>query len=257
MPKIDDLEAVPRRVLNIFYVLDTSGSMQGESIDTLNSAMKDTMNILSEQAASNADAQLKVAVLQFNSGCDWLQPNGPEDAEDFVWSNIQANGITDMGHALKELDSKLTKEAYLKSMTGTYLPVIIFMTDGGSTDDYKSALNNIRKNKWFKRSTKVGFAFGSNPDKKMIAEVVGNSEAVIATADLELFSRLIKFVSTTSSMMCSKVQTNNADVTGADIVKVAADEIGDNPDVQIGAGDGIVVNVPVDTDDDWGDDDWN
>ncbi|MBQ4126313.1 MAG: hypothetical protein II595_10205, partial [Desulfovibrio sp.] len=37
------------------------------------------------------------------------------------------------------------------------------------------------------------------PDKKMISEVVGNSEAVINTSDLSLFRRLMKYVSVTSS----------------------------------------------------------
>lgn len=249
MPKIDELEAIPRRVLNIFYVLDTSRSMNGKPIDTLNSAMKETINILSEQAKTNADAMLKIAVLEFNSGCEWLQPSGPEEAEDFVWNNLQAKGITDMGHALAELDSKLSKDVYLKSMTGSYSPIIIFMTDGAPTDNYKKYLERIRQNKWFRRSTKIGFALGHNPDVQMIAEIVGNSEAVLSTSDLSTFSRLIKFVSTTSSMMCSVVKSPSDEVTGADIVKLAVDQE-DSDKVTIGTDDTFIDNY-----DDFDDDD--
>lgn len=258
MPNINELEVMPRRVLNIFYVLDTSGSMVGAPIGTLNDAMGETIEILSTQAKKNADAQLKIAVLEFNSGCRWLQPSGPEDATDFLWQDLKAGGITDMGAALKELGSKLTKDAYLSSTTGSYLPVIIFMTDGGATDDYDKALRDIRKNKWFARATKIGFALGEDPDKKMIADVVGNTEAVLATADLELFARLIKFVSTTSSMLCSSSQVTKEDVKGSDIVDLALKEEGNHVDLSVGTGDDYTVDLPeIDEDDDWGDDDWD
>lgn len=260
MPNINELEAMPRRVLNIFYVLDTSGSMEGAAIGTLNSAMSETIEILSQQAKKNADAQLKIAVLQFNSGCGWLQSSGPEDAEDFIWEDLTAGGLTDVGSALMELNNKLSKDEYLSSMTGSYLPVIIFMTDGEPTDDYKKSLGVIRENKWFARATKIGFALGEGPNKKIIAEVVGSTEAVIATADLELFSRLIKFVSTTSSMLCSTSHTAEEGVTGANIVQMAVNEIGEDSDVTVGTGDDIILDYMSDEssfDDDWGGDDWD
>lgn len=255
MPKIDDLDIKPRRALNLFYVLDTSNSMTGDSIDTLNTAMQTTIEVLADHALKNADAQLKISVLEFNSGCEWLQPDGPEDAVDFIWTGVTAKGITDMGHALDELNSKLTKDEYLKSSTGAYLPIIIFMTDGFATDNYKKHLDIIRKNRWFAHATKIGFALGDNPDKQMIAEIVGNSEAVLATKDLDIFSRLIKFISTTSSMMCSSVDENSGNVSGADIVKIAVEEIGDNAKLYVGADDFVVDLFDEDFDDndtDWG-----
>lgn len=254
MPNLNELEEIPRRSLNIFYVLDTSGSMNGQPIKYLNTAMRDTVSILSEQAQTNADAQLKIAVLEFNSGCDWIQKNGPEDAEDFQWVDLQAKGITDMGHALEELNKKLSKNEYLKNTSGLFLPIIIFMTDGGATDNYKKQLDLIRKNKWFARATKIGFALGDAPDVQMIAEVVGNSEAVITTNNLEVFSKFIKVVSVTSSMMCSATSVSSEDVQGADIVKSVTDNE-ENKNFKVGSDD---VNVDVTYDDEiWNDTGWD
>lgn len=256
MPNLNDLEEIPRRSLNIFYVLDTSGSMQGEPISYLNTAMRETVSILSEQALTNADAQLKIAVLEFNSGCDWIQKNGPEDAEDFQWIDLQARGITDMGHALEELNGKLSKNGYLSSATGLFLPIIIFMTDGGATDNYKKQLDLIRGNKWFARATKIGFAFGESPDIRMISEVVGNSEAVITTKDLDVFAKFIRVVSVTSSMMCSATSVSTDDVQGVDVVKSAIENDPDqNQNYQVGS-DEFKVDVKYD-DSMWEDDDWD
>lgn len=221
MPSIRDLNETPRRELHIFYVLDTSGSMTGTPIATLNGAMTETLEVLRQQAMSNADALVKVAVLEFNSGCRWLQPKGPEELGDFIWEDLKAGGLTDMGAALKELDSKLSRNAFLNSMTGAYLPVIIFMTDGYATDDYKKALDQIRQNKWFARGTRIGFAVGDEADTAMISEIVGTSEAVVKTDDLELFARMLKFASVTASMMCSTSRTSSDPVSGKVILDKA------------------------------------
>lgn len=224
MPSTKFLGKTPRKVLPVFYVLDTSGSMEGERIAALNKAMGETTWALSQQAEKNADALVKIAVLEFNSGCQWVQPEGPEDMEDFIWSDLSAGGMTDIGRALKELDDKLSPDKFLQSDTGMCLPVIIFMTDGFATDNYKKALEQIRKNKWFVHGTKVGFAIGDNPDIAMIADVVGDSAAVIYTEDMEKFASQLKFVTATASQMCSISRTSAEKVTGSSVVERAVAE---------------------------------
>lgn len=217
---------VPRKELHVFYVLDTSGSMEGTKISTLNHAMEETIEALRTLAKSNADAKLKIAVMEFNSGCKWITSNGPEDLEeDFEYEYLEAGGLTDIGAALKELNFKLDRNEFLSSMTGALMPVIIFMTDGYATDDYAKELEEIRKNRWFSRGTKIGFALGDDPDVKMLSSVVGNNEAVIRTSDLDLFKRLMKFVSVTSSMLVSKPSTPETASTGAEIVKMAKNDL--------------------------------
>lgn len=218
MPSTINLTKAPRRDLCVFYVLDTSGSMKGTPIATLNRAMIETVDILKQRAKSNADALLKIAVLEFNTECAWLQEKGPEEMQHFYWEDLNAGGLTEMGAALEELDSKLSRNAFLKSNTGAFLPVIVFMTDGFATDDYRKALMHIRQNKWFTHAMKIGFAVGDEADAGMIAEIVGNCEAVIKTDDLELFAKLIKFASVTATMMSSTSRTSDAIVTGKDVI---------------------------------------
>lgn len=238
MPNINELEEAPRKEMHVFYVLDTSGSMSGTKISMLNRCMEESIDALTELAKSNADAKLKIAVLEFNTGCKWVTSNGPESLEeDFVWDSLSAGGLTDIGAALTELNSKLSRHAFLNSMTGALMPVIIFMTDGWATDNYQKALDEIRNNRWFRRATKIGFAVGEDHevDLTMLASVVGNSEAVIKTSDLELFRRLMKFVSVTASMLVSQSSTTKTESTGADIVKMAKEsgEITDKEIVKI------------------------
>lgn len=138
------------------------------------------------------------------------------------------------------------------------MPVIIFMTDGNATDDYQKALQEIRKNRWFARGTKIGFAIGDDPDYKMLSSVVGNSEAVIKTTDLELFKRLMRFVSVTASMLVSQSATTNAVNTGGDIIRQAKQEMDIPSDVTVALDQAEYDPEPVWDEEDtgWDDGDW-
>lgn len=252
-------EGTPCKDLHIFFILDTSGSMEGAKIATLNRAMGETVNALKKLAKKNGDAKLKIAVMEFNTGCKWVTSNGPEDLEDednFVWDDLKEGGLTDVGAALTELDSKLSRTAFLGSMVGALMPVIIFMSDGHNTDNYEAALENIRRNKWFAYGTKIGFALGDDADVKMIASVVGDSEAVIQTSDMNTFEKLMKFAAVTSSMLNSESHTTRVGTTGADVLKKGIqDGMLDSKDISHLPQNSY--NPEPDPDDDWDEADWD
>ncbi len=226
MPRTDSRGGAMRPELHVFYVLDTSGSMRGNPIGRLNRAMEETVTAMQQVAAHNSNAQVKIAVLEFNSTCRWIQPAGPEDLEDFFWQDLAASGLTCVGAALRELNDKLSRNAFLSSMSGAYLPVIVFMTDGFANDDYEPELQRILQNRWFAKATRVGFAIGKNPDTEMIAKLTGDSEAVIRTDDLGVFARLLRFVSVSASTLASNSHTADSSVSGAEAVRVALGNAG-------------------------------
>lgn len=216
-----DAAPVARKVLPIIYVLDTSGSMSGEKIAKVNEAMNETFDVLKEISADNADAEVKINVLSFSSGAEWIYPS-LISLEDYYWNDLNAGGLTDIGDALNELNDKLSRSSMLVSSTGFCIPVIIFMSDGAPTDNWEKALLEINQtNKWFSHATKIAFAVGDDADKEVLGRVVGrltkdgnivpNSEAVIQTKDVETLKKLIKVVSTTASMVNSKSRTTSAD----------------------------------------------
>ena len=89
---------------------------------------------------------------------------------------------------------------------------------------------------------------------------VGNSEAVIKTTDLELFKRLMKFVSVRASMIASQSHTTKSEIGGEAIVKAAKDELGLSNDVTPNLKDNEynkepAPNISDDYEDD-GDTDW-
>lgn len=84
MGLLDDVVSVPRRTMTLFFVIDTSGSMAGNKIGAVNDAVENVLPMLDEISASNPDAEIKVAALEFSSGCNWLYDE-PKLASEFVW----------------------------------------------------------------------------------------------------------------------------------------------------------------------------
>ena len=130
MSLLDNVAPAPRKVMTLFYVVDTSGSMCGSKIGSVNSAMEEAITSdLPEISAANDDAEIKVAIMQFSSGCSWITPqSGPIAIGDVIWNDLNAGGVTDLGAACKELDKKLSRNEYLNSQTGAYAPVILLFS---------------------------------------------------------------------------------------------------------------------------------
>ena len=214
------LEGVTKKELHVFYVLDISGSMSGAPITALNDAMRDTIAELAEISATSNEAALKIAVLTFDNNVVWVTQgnNGLEDAEDFIWTDLTAGGLTYLGAALRELNQKLSRNEMMSSATGNKIPVIIFMSDGQPNDAWIDALDALKENKWFKAAIKIAFALGDDADCDVLAKVVGGSEAVIKTNDLDVFKKLIQIVSVTSSLVSSQSKLSDEETTGGSIV---------------------------------------
>jgi len=202
MSFIDNVE-IPRKTMVLFFVVDTSGSMYGDKIGALNDAIRETVPDLKDLSENNADAKIKIATLQFDTYIKWLTSE-PIDSENFIWNDLQAGGLTSLGAALLELKDKLSTKKFMKEAVGSFAPVIILLSDGAPTDDYKTALDEIKRNNWFKHAIKVAIAIGGDADKNVLAEVVGSPEAVIDVHSKDALKKLIRFVSVTSSQVNSK-----------------------------------------------------
>ena len=80
---------VARRTMTLFFLVDTSGSMDGSKIGTLNSAVEEVIPEIRKISGENADAAIKIAVLKFSSGARWITPV-PMDAGNFEWKSSSA-----------------------------------------------------------------------------------------------------------------------------------------------------------------------
>ncbi len=189
--------------MTLFFMVDKSGSMCGTKIGAVNDAIANALPIISDISNSNPDAEIKVAALEFSNGVDWLYDT-PKDANDFIWQDVEAGGLTSLGEACRELNKKLSRSGLMKTASGSFAPVIILISDGEPTDDYMSSLSVLKTNAWFKSAIKIAIAIGNDANTDILTEFTGSKEAIYYTHNIEALKQVIRTVAVTSSQIGSK-----------------------------------------------------
>lgn len=241
-------DEIPRKMMVLFFVIDTSGSMSGVKMGEVNSAIEEILPELKDISDSNPDAEVKIAILSFNSEVRWITPEtGPVDPGVYLWRDLNANGVTRMGAAFEELESKLHGDKFMKSATSSYAPVIFLMSDGMPTEteeQFQSGLNKLKANKWFKSGIKVALGIGQDADLDVLEAFTGTKEAVLQTNNVKKLKAMIQFVSVTSSQIASQSVSGGIKDDGS--VKTKQEQVQEQ-----------IQNFVTDNLDDLDDDEWD
>lgn len=185
------------RPLHFFWVVDTSGSMYGEKIGAVNYAIQSTIPEMNDAASNNPNAQLLVRTLRFSTGASWITTI-PVPIEDFAWDDLDAGGVTDMGKAFEMLAAQLT----IPPMSDRALPpVIVLLSDGQPTDNYKKQLDKLLHLPWGKKAVRIAISIGQDADDSVLEEFTGNRELVLQANNPEALVKMIKWASTAASMV--------------------------------------------------------
>ena len=161
------------RPLHFFWVCDCSGSMQSDGkIQSLNNAIKEAIPHMQKAADENPNAQVLVRVLKFSDGAQWHVAE-PTPIADFRWTDLKAEGMTDMGRALSVLGEQLK----IPPMTDRALPpVLVLISDGQPTDDFEAGLKFLMEVPWARRAVRIGIAIGNDADHETLRKFIAHPE---------------------------------------------------------------------------------
>lgn len=214
-----------RRPLQFIWILDCSGSMQGNKIESLNYAVQSAIEPMQKVANDNPNAQVFVRVICFSDGAQW-EISQPTDIHDFKWRDLDADGVTDMGKALTMVAEALS----MKNMPDRGLPpVLVLVSDGQPTDDYASALKALMKEPWGKRAVRIAVAIGDDADADVLRAFIGNPEIAPLTAhNSEDLKNKIKWASTAPLKAASSPASHVGGDSGSRI-KIDIPQPGDTP----------------------------
>ena len=146
------------KMLVVLFVVDCSRSMDGDRIMAVNAALTEVKSTLQDIKNDNG-LDLKMAIMSFTSSAKWeLQLT---DIDEVSLENLRTRpGLTEYGNAFHELNKVLRKEQFMKHTGKIAPPAIMFLTDGGPTDDYESDLEELLKNGWFANASRSAVLLG-------------------------------------------------------------------------------------------------
>ncbi len=183
------------RRLPVYFLLDTSGSMNGEPIQALNNALSGMINSLRSDA--QASETLWISIITFDRAVNEVSPLTELPLFQLPEITCPQSGPTNTGKALELLFEKVTNEVKKGSPTqkGDWRPLLFVFTDG-KPSDIQLYTEMIPKIKSLNFGSIVGCAAGSLADDSKLKEIA-DTVVHLDTADSSTLKQFFKWVSDT------------------------------------------------------------
>lgn len=196
------------RRLPVYLVLDTSGSMTGEPIESLKNGVQVLISSLRQDPYALETAWL--SVITFSTSAQQLVPL--TELSTFQMPDLQAAGTTSLGEALRLLAQKVDTEVArtTSEQKGDWKPLVFIMTDGEPTDDWQRGLDEYRKRKF---GMVIACAAGQGANTNVLKQVT-DTVVQLDTADSSTIKSFFKWVSASISTGSQKVESGGQEVTG-------------------------------------------
>lgn len=184
---------ISQRPLDVIYMIDTSGSMEGDKIQAVNKAMHELETMLKEEARKNPSAQVNVRIMTFGGNtARWHTDKTP--IENFQYKDIyNVDGMTPLGSALNILCMTLDTD---KMPSRGLKPIIVLLSDGWPNDTWEPNMKKLLGMPWGNKALKVAIAIGNGADRNILGQFTTDKNLVLEAnnpADLKYF---IKWTST-------------------------------------------------------------
>ena len=203
--------SLAKRPLQFIWIVDCSGSMQGKKIESLNLAIKESIKPMQDVADDNPNAEVLVRVIKFSDGAQW-HVSQPTEAHSFKWTDLDADGLTDMGKALTMLADALKVE---KMPQRGLPPVLVLVSDGQPTDDFNGGLKALMDQPWGTKAARIGVAIGEDADLDVLQKFIGNAEVKpLVASNVQDLVKKIKWASTVPLKAASNPASRTKDTSG-------------------------------------------
>lgn len=206
------------RRLPIYIAVDTSGSMQGEAIQSVNVGLQSMLHALRQDP--HALDTVHLSLITFDLKATELVPLTPLDQVQLPEISTPKSGATFMGEALALIADRVKRDVIrgTPDRRGDWRPMLFLMTDGKASDLAKfEEMVPIIKNLAFGKI--IACAAGpkaKTEDLKKLTDTVVSLD----TTDSSAFTSFFQWVSASVG-----IGSSNAGTAGADTLPPPPDEM--------------------------------
>ena len=192
------------RALPVILLLDGSGSMAGEKIDTLNAAVNEM--ITSFKSGAQNEVAIQIAIITFSGGgANYAVPLSA--VSDIAEVALRANGATPMGAALRMAKDLIEDKETISSKS--YRPAVVLVSDGMPNDEWQGAMSGFIKSGRSSKCDRFAMAIGGDADRGVLGMFLEGSEnQVFEAQDAGKIKDFFRFVTMSVSVRSKSKNPN-------------------------------------------------
>jgi len=201
----------------VLLLLDTSGSMSGEPIKTLNEAVE--AMIAEFKKAETMETFIKLSIITFGNNGVELHTT-LEEVSKIKFKPLTTGGWTPMGTALKMAKTMIEDKDIFKGRD--YRPAIVLLSDGEPNDDWEEPMDDFIHNGRSSKCDRMAVAIDS-ADESVLNKFISGCENPLFYAEnankiIDAFKKITMSV-TMRTKSVDKNQTINIinDLDGGDV----------------------------------------
>ncbi|MDE7350849.1 MAG: VWA domain-containing protein [Muribaculaceae bacterium] len=181
------------RRLPVYILIDTSGSMKGEPIESVKVGLEAMISSLRQDPFALESAC--ISIITFDKDVKCILPLTPVEDLQLPEITTPDSGPTHTGAALKMLIQQVDKEVQLSTpdRKGDWMPLLFLLTDGKPSDiqEYNNIIPEVKRRK-FAGIVACAAGMKANPEPlKMLTDQV----YTLDTLDSAGFKKFFKWVS--------------------------------------------------------------
>ena len=184
----------------VILMLDNSGSMRGEKIDSLNASVHDMLQTF--KSAECQDVAFSIAIVTFGTGIHLLQEM--KSAATIQWHDIPISSVdeagqfsgkwdapdargTPLGATFKIVKSLIEDKTIVPSRA--YRPAVVLVSDGHPTDGWQGPLMSFIRDGRSSKCDRWAMAIGRDADAGVLGKFIEGTTNVDGTQRKLLYAR--------------------------------------------------------------------